>query len=39
VTNFYHTLYLLWRLDISTWHVHEPNDPHTTADRERRYVK
>jgi len=39
MTNFYHTLYLLWRLDISVWHVHEANDTHTTAEKERRYVK
>lgn len=33
--NLYHTLYLLWRLDVSFWQVNEPNNPRTTADKER----
>jgi phosphoribosyl 1,2-cyclic phosphodiesterase len=39
MTNIYHMLYLLWRLDISIWHIHHANDPHTTAEKEREYVK
>ncbi|ATC88451.1 hypothetical protein LCGC14_0679430 [marine sediment metagenome] len=37
--NLYHTLYLLWRLDISVWQVNDPTNTHTTADKERAYVK
>ncbi|MBE0361321.1 hypothetical protein PALI_b0274 [Pseudoalteromonas aliena SW19] len=37
--NLYHTLYLLWRLDISIWQVNDPTNTHTTAEKERAYVK
>lgn len=33
--NFYHFVYQLWRLDISTWQVNEPSNPRTTSDKER----
>lgn len=39
MANLYHTLYTIWRLDISTWQVHEAHDPHNIADMERRYAR
>jgi hypothetical protein len=35
MSNFYHFLCLLWRLDLSGWQVNEPSNTHTTADKER----
>ncbi|ATC84214.1 hypothetical protein AN395_00064 [Pseudoalteromonas sp. P1-30] len=39
MANLYHTLYLLWRLDISVWQVNDPSNTHTTCDKERVYSR